>query len=161
MKLEDMKPGLYRLTTDVKNPRPDRRSASDWRDKDTWHKGLTLYVRTRWLFDDTTCLSMWTGRWSHKDITFRPDSQRALKPKEDKQDAWLLALLDALEPIEPRDITEALTVAGEENRLAEAVDWLIRERILSQAVVVAAARRAREEAEADEADEADEAESGT
>lgn len=42
-----LKPGTYKLTRDVTNPKPDRRKTSDWRAKPMWPEGTQFIVKER------------------------------------------------------------------------------------------------------------------
>jgi len=101
-----LKPGTYKLTHDVTNPKPDRRKTSDWRAKPTWRAGSEFIVtERRYDLDDaldglsdeerteieakmvTTEINLVGNRWSHMNV--RENS-------EPEQHAALAAALEAI-----------------------------------------------------------------
>ncbi len=117
-----MKPGLYRLVSDVKNPEADRRVKDDWRQRSQWDADWLFRVTARSadLYDQDEALDLqctnieahlvprrWThhsimlGRvWDGKDV---PGGKRGFRLSDD---ARARALHECLEPM-PLDNLEA------------------------------------------------------
>lgn len=105
MKIEDLKPGRYRLTKDVLNPSPDRRVSTrythgDWRKYTTIPADWTFIVRSGHKHSDfpEPPSLIAEGRYSSQDIQIYD----ATEPH-----ALLAAMLPYLEPME-WDIHSAL-----------------------------------------------------
>jgi len=114
MKLEDLKPGSYRVSRDVKGPYPDRRSASDWRKLRTIQKGCVVYVRDMDLSDNKAHYVMWIGSYmSNAVLCASPDWRE---------------LTEALEPVteKPSWTLERLHGLGYEGRAADVLDRLVK-----------------------------------
>jgi hypothetical protein len=141
MTIDDLKPGLYRLTADVKNPHPDRRKTHDWRAEVKWPAGLIFMVR-----NDVYGLRLYTGRYSHMDIPATRPPDR-LHEAEARTLSMLVALVAALVRHEPVNVDQALKAEGLEDWKTEAIDLLVSQGVLKPADVVKAARAAREEVE--------------
>ena len=47
LKIPDVQPGLYVLTREIENPKPDRRHKYDWRLSASWGKGTIFNIRSR------------------------------------------------------------------------------------------------------------------
>ena len=71
-----MKPGLYKLIEDVKNPTPDRRKDRDWRAAVGWQKGKRFVIR---IVDGLPRLCG-SRRWPYQEISERNPIAVALLP---------------------------------------------------------------------------------
>ena len=56
-----MKPGIYRLTKTIKNPKPDRRK-EDWQFEPEWAAGSPFFVEPDPVYDQMMHLSPGAGR---------------------------------------------------------------------------------------------------
>lgn len=119
MKLEDLRPGLYRIARDTKNPKPDRRVTRDWRAESVFPAGGVVSI----VFQDVS--HMIEGDETARIIEAKPygDLSGSNVPSANalplgavtkkrgphlKDDPRVPVLLEALEPHEPRNVDEAL-----------------------------------------------------
>lgn len=128
MKLEDLKPGLYQIARDTKNPAPDRRVTSDWRAAETWEAGSVVSI----IFDELGLIEGDPTAAIIKAEPFRglagakyPSSnalnlgtrtakrgwcQVSVDTGKGKDALRVVALLEVLEPFEPTTVDDALRV---------------------------------------------------
>jgi hypothetical protein len=126
MKLEDLKPGLYQIARDTKNPAPDRRVTSDWRAAEVWDAGAVVSV----VFDELGLIEGDPTAAIIKAEPFRglagakyPSSnalnlgthtakrgwrQASADASKGKDALKVVALLEVLEPFEPTTVDDAL-----------------------------------------------------
>lgn len=62
---------IYKLTRDVKNPKPDLRQKYDWRSQSVWKAGTLFRAQTRLSLSENAGVSIYTGRHSHYEISPR------------------------------------------------------------------------------------------
>jgi hypothetical protein len=109
--------GIYRLTRDVVNPKPDRRQRYDWKAQPMWQAGALFYVRTETheVFNDVTPLVVTT-------ICTGPyDSDRTRL-----DDVRIAEIIPALEPV-PVDSVAMLLHYNEHVEVSAAGDGFLPE----------------------------------
>jgi len=137
---------VYRLTRDVKNPKPDRRYRDNWKLEETWKAGWVFYTRSwderGWEHNGITVpgftiTSLYTGRWSSQDMVVLRSNGRGSEDWDAPD-----SLIEALEEIATPSLHEALKAADRERWLDDAVELLIKDGVLTVAQVLEAAERA-------------------
>jgi len=137
-----MKPGIYRLTCDVTNPHPDRRSKRDWRKLPVWKAGTIFYVKIDREYGFPV---MHSGRWHHQD----------LRGHRQSPDSEWTALVPHLEPVEIDSVDRLLRADYHVGRglgehvLPEAVQLLIDQGKITLADLSAAMTEATERLNSD------------
>lgn len=99
-----LKPGTYKLSRSVENPRPDRRKSRDWRAEPKWDKDTEFLVESEARFErDDEPTATWTRiclvghRYKHESITMGSTVEqyraleRALVPCEMSNEAFFTA----------------------------------------------------------------------
>jgi hypothetical protein len=84
-----IKPGIYRLGCDVKNPKADRRARHDWRLAETWTAGTEFVVQQDWEFGHLTIHVQ--GRWEHHRVALHNNPKRT-----DEREQAVIAMLPFL-----------------------------------------------------------------
>lgn len=128
---QEMKPGSYRLTRDVANPRPDKRVRRDWRKSVTWKAGTVFHVFTAH-YGDAQVNEIHAGDWRSLSLMLRePQSEEDFRVAPQ-------SLLEALEPIVALDLTTALRENNYTDFLEIGVENLIARGVISVDQVIRA-----------------------
>lgn len=130
-------PGTYKLSRDVQNPHPDRRTRHDWRKAPIWKAGTEFVIRTC-SYGDFDATEITSGRYTHQSLLVREaeSEEDRIAPRE---------LLGALEVVTVKDLQQALREANLGEFLLFGVDRLVRDGKLTTEQVVEAIRRGIEE----------------
>lgn len=92
MKIEELKPGMYVISKNVKNPKPDRRHADrNFEKKEIWEKGMRVCVMEDYEFVGNFKIFHLSG-WAHNGVIGRRGGSHNHPGFE--------ALVDALTPVE-------------------------------------------------------------
>jgi hypothetical protein len=136
-KFEDAK--MYRLTRDVENPRPDKRSRRKWTKAAVWKAGTIFRTQPAWWtsgqFRD---LQITTGYYAGDALILR----EASPTERDNGNLVPWELVDALEEIAPKNVRQALRCARLEGFAEEGFDVLIKQGRLTLDEVLLAVRLA-------------------
>jgi hypothetical protein len=145
MESKTLVPGLYILTKDVSNPKPDRRHTWDWRKWAVWEKGMKIVVRPVQVVDPEIKGEFFQVYHNHQGNSFvLGPTRRSLAPPSE--------LVEAMLKIEPVTLEDFLAESGDGTTVAwameKAVRQLIKEGALSiQDVIGALKRRAEQSAQ--------------
>ena len=136
--------GLYRLTEDVTNPKPDRRTRHSFWLSEVFEKGTYLAVRRDKMDLDLSDEGMPTYRYylarpmtyHGKTLRFHTKGQAPhtgrVGPNDDDEVACLNAILPKLERVEPRTLNElGLRYQCNQDSLGSILEYLLAKRLVA------------------------------